>query len=847
MSYKDLSKELRENNGWCVWKYKQQENGKPTKVPYNCKTGYGAKANDINTFTDFDTACETLLSNKYNGIGLGIFDTVCAIDIDHCIVDGVRTEMAKDICAIMNNSYIEYSPSEEGLRILFKVDIEKLSYDKNIYKINNRDLGLEVYVPGVSPRYVTVTGNTINPGVYEDRTTELKVVLDKYMKKNAAKPVKKTKEEANSQSSVKLSDKDVISKASSSKNGVKFTSLYNGDTNMYPSPSEADLGLCSMLSFWCSGNATQMDRIFRTSGLYRDKWDRPDGNSTYGANVIEKAISTCSKFYTPKKTSSKKGDVENGTQAQILLEIIDDMNVELFHDELKQPFILIPVGEHKENLPIRSSDFCMWLKKTYYDKTKKPVQQESLKQALGVLEGKAIFDGEMKPLNIRVAKYNDSYWLDLSDSKYRAVKINDMGWQIKTDVPALFYRYAHQQPQVSPKKDGDINILLKYINIKENKTLFLCCLVSYFIPEIPHPIIILYGEKGAAKSTIAELLKMLVDPSVLPTLTISNDMRSMLINFLEHYFIPFDNVSKLSQEISDTLCRVVTGAGIQQRKMFSDTESAIFKFKRCIALNGINNVAIKPDLLDRSILIELERISKSNRKELSKILSEFKKDLPAILGGILDIVVKTMTIEPSVELDELPRMADFSRWGYAIGEALGGKGNEFLVQYSNNMLQQNVDVINTSLVGTLLVEYMKNKSTWQGFVSELFKELRDIASKLSIDTKSKGFPSQPNQFSKEINYIKSNLKEVGISFEKKGTSAGVVISIINSNLSPLPQHSSNDSDITAFKNGDNVEMNLDCGDEEPSDMDLSIKNSTDNGGDGDKFCEQEGEGAIYEQ
>ena len=102
-------------------------------------------------------------------------------------------------------------------------------------------------------------------------------------------------------------------------------------------------------------------------------------------------------------------------------------------------------------------------------------------------------------------------------------------------------------------------------------------------------------------------------------------------------------------------------------------------------------------------------------------------DLPSILGGIFDTLSRAMAIYPTVKLDKLPRMADFARWGYAIGEALGGKGQEFLSEYTANIESQNVEVLNSDVVATLMVAFMQDRAEWYGRVSDLFIELSAIA------------------------------------------------------------------------------------------------------------------------
>lgn len=365
----------------------------------------------------------------------------------------------------------------------------------------------------------------------------------------------------------------------------------------------------------------------------------------------------------------------------------------------------------------------------------------------------------------------------------------------------MFRRYRHQSAQVIPQSDGDIHKILQYINMKENHTLFLCWLVSCFVPNIPHAMAVFYGEKGAAKSTTCSLLKTLIDPSELDTMTLESDLRTLPVNLQQNWFLSFDNVSYIDGKTSDALCRAITGGGIQQRRMNTNGDDYIFKFQRCIAMNGINNVATRPDLLDRSILIELERIAETDRKELAEIMKAFESDRPAILGGILDTLAKAMEIFPNVKLNKLPRMADFARWGYAIGEALGGKGQEFLDQYAANYDKQNFEAIQADPVAILTVELMKIYSKWNGTMGELYSRLKLDAYKYNINPQNKSFPPDPSRLSRRLNGIKSNLEAVGITFERYQKSDGSYISLERRDLPSLPQYHHNPSDDDNGSNG----------------------------------------------
>jgi hypothetical protein len=496
------------------------------------------------------------------------------------------------------------------------------------------------------------------------------------------------------------------------------------------------------------------------------------------------------------------------TQAEHLLQLVDASGASFFRTTENELYSTIPACGHTEIWQLEGRDFKTWLSGLYYRETGRAINNDAVVQVLTVLSAKARFDDPNTiQLSTRVAERDGAFWYDLTNEQWQAVKITSDGWAVSDSPPILFTRYRHQAAQPLPQPGGDVRKIARHINLKDQRTLFLCWLVSCFIPGIPHPMPIFYGEKGAAKSTACGLLKTLIDPSALETLTLQSDPRTMAVNLQQHYFLPFDNVSHINEEMSDTLCRAITGGGIQQRKLFTNADDHIFTFQRCLAINGINNVATRPDLLDRSLLVELERISDTERRELSEIQRAFQEDRPAILGGILDTLSAAMRIYPSVRLDRLYRMADFTRWGYAIGEALGGRGRRFLEEYDANRESQNTEAINSDPVATLIVEFMRGRSAWDGTVAELYRELSAIAADHNISVKSKAFPDAPARLGKRINGIKSNLEAVGVFTERRHTMGGSYLSFGREKLPSLLSYRHNSSNTKALGHDSSMTVN----------------------------------------
>ena len=285
---------LKQTASFCVWKM-EKRSGRPTKVPYNPRTGAMAKTNDPSTFADFNTAMKSYAIGGWDGIGYRVSEGIGAIDIDHCIrEDGSLNDVAASILGIFSTAYFERSPSGTGLRGFFKLSPD-FAYDKTVYYINNRKHGLEVYLPGTTNRFVTVTGDMFRAGTVTQDDAALKAALDTFMKRTT-----KTTSAFKGSPVSYFTDEQVIKHASESKSGDKFTALYAGNWEEgYDSQSDADMAFVSMLCFWCGCVEEQIDRIFRSSGLMRDKWDRMTGDATYGQITIRNAVSSCSEIYRP--------------------------------------------------------------------------------------------------------------------------------------------------------------------------------------------------------------------------------------------------------------------------------------------------------------------------------------------------------------------------------------------------------------------------------------------------------------------------------------------------------------------------------------------------------------------
>lgn len=309
--YEHIPEALKENEPFCLWKRVCDK-----KVPYQV-SGMCADASDPSTFAGFDDVVATY-TDYYDGIGV-LTSVFTKIDIDDCVTDGKLTPFAEEIVSAID-SYTEFSPSGTGIHIICYTP--GIAFDRERYYINNRKIGMEVYIPGATDRFFTVTGKVYRGNDIKERTEQVQAILEKYMQRNMAVldvPNIPQRDEAD----LEAAAFDIVTTLRQQKNGDKFRKLYDdGDITGYGSHSEADLALVNLILFRTGEDVELIDYIFRGSSLYRNKWERED----YRRMTIGTAIKAAAGNYhhsvkeTPKfimfNTNTKKSSVNVPLLAQ---------------------------------------------------------------------------------------------------------------------------------------------------------------------------------------------------------------------------------------------------------------------------------------------------------------------------------------------------------------------------------------------------------------------------------------------------------------------------------------------------------------------------------------------------
>ena len=458
------------------------------------------------------------------------------------------------------------------------------------------------------------------------------------------------------------------------------------------------------------------------------------------------------------KNEDKKGQID------ILIDIVED--IETYRTSMDETYVTIQIREN--NVNVKSERFKKWIVSQFYNIESKIPTNDNIAKIILLLESRAMNEVNEVLVERRCATVVNCIYYDLKDDSCNVVKVSRDGWEIIKDPPVIFARTKTMYRQVTPERNGNLDILDKWFRYKDENHLILqkVILVASLIPNIARPIQVLHGEKGSSKTSTMKLVRDIIDPAIVPVVSIPKTTDDLAVYISKNYVPCFDNIDTISNQVSDLLCIAVTGGGHTKRKLYTDDEEQVMFFQRFIVLNGINVVATRPDLLDRCILLELERIPPNERKEEKVLREEFEKDKPIILGAIFETLSKAMSIYDQVELNNLGRMADFTRWGYAIAEVLGIGGDKFLEAYLNNQNNANIEALESHPVGFAMYNFMEDKTVWSGSPTKLLSELEIVAGFEKIDTTNSNWAKTPNVLSRRLNEIKSNLLDLGIEFER---------------------------------------------------------------------------------
>jgi hypothetical protein len=359
-------------------------------------------------------------------------------------------------------------------------------------------------------------------------------------------------------------------------------------------------------------------------------------------------------------------------------------------------------------------------------------------------------------------------YLDLANDHWQAVEITASGWRVVDEVPVKFRRPKGMLPLPMPGRGGSLQALRPFLNVGSDADwqMLVSWLAMTFRPRGPYPILVLYGEQGSAKSSVARILRRLIDPNSAELRRPPRDERDVVLAATNGWVVGLDNLSGLPDWLSDALCCIATGTGFGTRELYTDGEEVLFSAMRPIVINGIEEPTTRGDFLDRALSQCLPAIPQRSRREEAEFWAAFTQAQPGILGSLLEAVSLGMRQLPRVKLDGMPRMADFAKWACAVAPACGWTQDAFPAAYQGVREASHDLILEGSRLGQAVRDFVEEGRPWEGTATEL---LDVLTARVKEETRRhNSWPKNGTSLSGALRRLAPTLRAVGIEVEFAG-------------------------------------------------------------------------------
>jgi hypothetical protein len=450
------------------------------------------------------------------------------------------------------------------------------------------------------------------------------------------------------------------------------------------------------------------------------------------------------------------------TQATRLVRLA--AQAELFHTPDYETFATIVVDEHAETWSLKSAGFRLWLLHLFHVATGTIPSAQALQDAIQTLRSQALFDGAEHSVFTRLGEQDGAIYLDRAAPDWSAIRVGPLGWEVVKNPPVKFRRSSGMLALPEPVHGGSITELARFVNVWDESAwgVVVAWVIATFRPQGPYPILVLNGEQGSAKSTLARVLRNLIDPNKVQLRRPPRDERDLMIAASNSWVIALDNLSHLQPWLADALCSLATGGGFGTRELYSDQDEVLFDATRPIVVNGIEEIATRSDFLDRALMVTLPAIADEHRRAERGFWSTFEIVRPAMLGALLDAVVAAVRSLPTVHLERRPRMADFAEWVTAAESGLGWAPGTFMAAYAGNRADANLLALDANpLSGP--VRALVDEGDFEGTVTALLNALLEGAD--DAVTRQPGWPKSARTLSGLLRRLTPNLRAVGVQVE----------------------------------------------------------------------------------
>jgi putative DNA primase/helicase len=388
-------------------------------------------------------------------------------------------------------------------------------------------------------------------------------------------------------------------------------------------------------------------------------------------------------------------------------------------------YCTIKEGDHKESWRLDGEVIANKIRDVAFDRFQKMLDRNMLDKLLSLMAHAARKNTERYNVFRRVGKNQDAKVIDLGTPDWSSILIQDGIWKIVDLELIKFVRSRTTKSLPVPPRGGDVFLLRKYLNLEKESDFLL--VVAYLVASLLESRVYLFI---AARNT---------------------------------HLLVMDNMSGLQPWASDALCKIATGCGHSKRELYTDFDESVIEISRPIILNGIDDLASRPDLLDRSIVLHLPKITDEGRRSEQEFWADFECDRPRIFSGILDVLAGALSRRDLVDIKRKPRMADFALIGSAVAMCWDMTSDTFVDLLFENREDQARVAVEMSTVGRAVLNFAKENEKTKASPTDLHYRVGLIVP--AIEFHSKHWPKDPAVFAKELKRLIPPLKLLGLDIE----------------------------------------------------------------------------------
>lgn len=448
-------------------------------------------------------------------------------------------------------------------------------------------------------------------------------------------------------------------------------------------------------------------------------------------------------------------------------------DIQLFTDG-ESGYATYKIKDHYESARVTSKQFRKFLRYQCRERYGLTLTDHDVNQVIGEVDADAVYTGIRCIPCGRIGKDNEgNILINTGWDDWSIIVICPGSWHFRgivTTVTTVTHFCIPLTLPIKPrgmlplpypeKGQGCLEDLRRFVGCSDDDQRFLL-IISFIIQAMffdgPFPILVILAEPGSGKTVATVAIKRLIDPHEAATMSVPREPRDMFAAAGVSWLMPYDNFSHVPQWLSDLFCRFSTGNATIDRELFTNGEAYIYSAKRPTVVNGISDFFSQSDVLQRSLVLNFDRIKPENRKHETELWAHYENVLPGIFHDLLDLAAHVLKILPSITVDNPSRMVDFCRIGTAVATVLPGyEASDFMTAYNENQNAANDITLESSVIYPVLREMLSMPPySFKGTPGELLTKLKEIAPEAA---KSKLFPKTPAVLSGTLKRLAPNLR-----------------------------------------------------------------------------------------